>query len=139
MKSGGTFTLALLTWQAPVTVAGFVRLVECGYYNGLTFHRIEPNFVIQGGSPGANEHSGYGSFMRDEVGRASNLRGSVALSTRGRNTGDGRWYVNPADNARLDHNYTVFANVMSGMDVVVGMMERDQIAEITIVEAKKVR
>jgi len=139
MKSGGTFTLALLTWQAPATVAGFARLVECGYYNGLTFHRIEPNFVIQGGSPGANEYSGYGRFMRDEVGPASNLRASVGLSTRGRNTGDAQWYINLADNARLDHNYTVFANVVSGMDVVDAILEGDQIAEITIVEAKKVR
>ncbi len=137
MKNGGTFTLALLTWQAPVTVAGFVRLVECGYYNGLTFHRVEPNFVVQGGSPGANEYAGYGRFMRDEVGLASNARGSVGLSTRGRNTGDGQWYVNMADNARLDHSYTVFAMVVNGMDVVDSILEGDQIQEVRIVGARK--
>lgn len=137
MSSGGTFTLALLTWQAPATVAGFARLVDCGYYKGLTFHRVEPNFVVQGGSPGANEYAGYKWFMRDEVGLASNRRGSVGLSTRGRNTGDGQWYVNLVDNARLDHNYTVFANVVSGMEVVDAILEGDTIAEIRIIERPK--
>jgi cyclophilin family peptidyl-prolyl cis-trans isomerase len=136
MKRGGSFTLALLTWEAPESVVGFARLVECGYYNGLTFHRVEPNFVIQGGSPGANEYSGYPYFMRDEVGMASNRRGGVGLSTRGRNTGDGQWYINLADNARLDHNYTVFATVLSGMDVVDGILEGDAIEEIKIVLRK---
>lgn len=137
MKGGGTFTLALLTWEAPATVAGFVRLVECGYYNGLTFHRVEPNFMIQGGSPGANEYAGYKWFMRDEVGLASNLRGAVGLSTRGRNTGDGQWYINLADNARLDHNYTVFAKVVSGMEAVDAILEGDTIADVKIVERRK--
>ncbi len=133
MRNGGSFTLALLTFEAPVTVVGFARLVQCGYYNGLTFHRVEPNFVIQGGSPGANEYAGYPYFMRDEVGLASNRRGTVGLSTRGRNTGDAQWYVNLADNARLDHNYTVFATVASGMDVVDGILEGDEITEIRLV------
>jgi cyclophilin family peptidyl-prolyl cis-trans isomerase len=133
MKNAGTFTLALLTWETPETVVGFARLVECGYYNGLTFHRVEPNFVIQGGSPGANEYAGYPYFMLDEVGLASNRRGTVGLSTRGRNTGDAQWYVNLVDNARLDHNYTVFATVVSGMDVVDAILEGDEIAEIKLV------
>lgn len=137
MKKGGSFTLALLTRQAPVSAAGFARLVECGYYNGLTFHRIEPNFVIQGGSPGANEYAGRQGYMRDEVGLASNVRGSVGLSTRGRDTGDGQWYVNLADNARLDHDYTVFANVVSGMNVVDAILEGDKIADIKIVAGSR--
>jgi cyclophilin family peptidyl-prolyl cis-trans isomerase len=133
MKKGGSFTLALLAWEAPETAVGFARLAECGYYNGLTFHRVEPNFVVQGGSPGANEYAGYKSYMRDEVGLASNVRGTVGLSTRGRDTGDAQWYVNLADNARLDHNYTVFATVTSGMDVVDGVLEGDEIAEVRLV------
>jgi cyclophilin family peptidyl-prolyl cis-trans isomerase/HEAT repeat protein len=133
MKNGRSFTLDLLTWEAPETVVGFTNLVECGYYNGLTFHRVEPNFVIQGGSSGANEYAGYPYFMLDEVGLSSNRRGTVGLSTRGRNTGDAQWYVNLVDNARLDHNYTVFATVVSGMDVVDAILEGDEIAEIRLV------
>jgi len=132
MKTGSSFTLALLTWEAPETVVAFARLVGCGYYNGLTFHRVEPTFVIQGGSPGANEYAGHPYFMADEVGLASNLRGTVGLSTRGRNTGDAQWYINLVDNARLDHNYTVFANVVGGMDVVDAILEGDEIAEIKL-------
>lgn len=66
-----------------------------------------------------------------------NQRGSVGLSTRGRNTGDGQWYINLADNARLDHNYTVFATVVSGMDVVDAILEGDQIEKVKIVEGRK--
>ncbi len=133
MKRGGSFTLALLTWETPETAANFARLAECGYYNGLTFHRVEPNFVVQGGSPGANEYAGYPYFMRDEVGLASNRRGTVGLSTRGRNTADGQWYVNLADNARLDHTYTVFATVTRGMEVVDSILEGDEIASVRII------
>jgi len=136
MRRGGSFTLALLTWETPETAASFARLAECGYYNGLTFHRVEPNFVIQGGSPGANEYAGYAHFMRDEVGLASNRRGTVGLSTRGRHTADGQWYVNLADNARLDHNYTVFATVVRGMDVVDSILEGDEIAAVRIIPRK---
>jgi peptidyl-prolyl cis-trans isomerase B (cyclophilin B) len=64
----GTFDLALITREAPATVLHFVRLAEEGYYNGLTFHRVVPNFVIQGGSPAANEYVGHRDHMRDEVG-----------------------------------------------------------------------
>src|SRR5438067_1354390 len=80
------------------------------YYDGLTFHRVLPNFVIQGGSPGANEYVGDGPFMRDEVGR-SNTRGTVGISTRGRDTGDAQIFINLVDNQRLDHEYTVIAEV----------------------------
>jgi cyclophilin family peptidyl-prolyl cis-trans isomerase len=64
------------------------------------------------------------------------VRGSVAV-TRGHNTGDAQWYVNLVDNARLDHNYTVFATVVSGMDVVDAILEGDQIAEIRIVDGPR--
>ncbi len=133
MKNGGTVTLSLLTSDAPATVVRFAKLARAGYYNGLTFHRVEPASLIQGGSPGANEYAGDGPFMRDELGLASNRRGSVGLSTRGRDTGDAQWYINLVDNARYDHNYTVFAIVESGMDVVDAILEGDVIEEVRIV------
>ena len=67
--------------------------------------------MIQGGSPGANEYSGHKEYMRDEIG-ARNSRGTVGLSTRGRNTADAQFFINLVDNPRLDHDYTVFASVL---------------------------
>ena len=91
-----------------------------------------PWFVVQGGSPGANEYMGDARFSRDEIGR-ENRRGTVGLSTRGRDTGDGtQVYFNLVDNVRLDHDYTVWGEVMSGMDAVDRMQEGARIRTITI-------
>jgi cyclophilin family peptidyl-prolyl cis-trans isomerase/HEAT repeat protein len=132
MSTGGVIELALLTNEAPLSVARFARLASAGYYNGLTFHRIVPNFVIQGGSPGANEYVGDGPFMRDEVGLRSHGRGTVGVSTRGRDTGDAQIFVNLVDNTRLDHIYTVFAEVVSGMEVVDAVQEGDVMTKVEI-------
>jgi cyclophilin family peptidyl-prolyl cis-trans isomerase/HEAT repeat protein len=134
MARGGTFTLALLPNVAPTNVARFVRLVRAGYFNGLTLHRVEPNFVVQGGSPGANEYAGDAAYTRDEVDLTSNERGTVGVSTRGRDTGDGQIYINLVDNARLDHNYTVFAEVVDGMPIVDTILEGDVITRIDLRE-----
>ena len=75
MRGGRAFELALLADEAPASVFRFAGLARAGYYNGLTFHRVLPNFVIQGGSPGANEYAGDGPFMRDEIGARSHARG----------------------------------------------------------------
>jgi len=83
MAGRGVFELELLTDDAPATVARFVRLARAGYYNGLTFHRVVPNFLLQGGSPGANEFMGDGAYLRDELGLQPHVRGSVGISTRG--------------------------------------------------------
>ena len=83
----GAITMELDPQLAPATVNNFVALARRGYYDGLTFHRIAVNFVVQGGSPGANEYAGDGPFTRDEL-DAPNWRGTVGLSTRGRDTGD---------------------------------------------------
>ena len=129
----GTFELALFTAQAPATVLRFVHLAEAGYYNGLTFHRVVPNFVIQGGSPGATEFIGDASFMRDEVGLWPHVRGTVGISTRGRDTGDAQIFVNLVDNPRLDHDYTVFAQALNGIDIIDQILEGDVIERIDIV------
>jgi len=133
MREAGDFTLELLPDEAPVTAAGFAQLAESGYYNGLTFHRIVPNFVIQGGSPGANEYDGAPHYLRDELGLRSHLRGTVGISTRGRDTGDSQIFVNLVDNFRLDHNYTVFARITDGMDRVDRIQEGDAIESVRII------
>ncbi len=132
MSGGGSFLLELIPDEAPVTVATFARLADEGYYDGLTFHRVEPNFVIQGGSPAADEYVGYGPFMRDELSLLSHDRGTVGISTRGRDTGDAQIFVNLVDNPRLDHNYTVFARVSEGMEVVDRILAGDVIESVRI-------
>ncbi|MHB1193028.1 MAG: HEAT repeat domain-containing protein [Longimicrobiales bacterium] len=127
MARGGTLEIRLLPWQAPTNAVRFFRTAGSGALDGLTLHRWVPNFVIQGGSPGANEYAGHGAFTRDEVGLAQNWRGTVGLSTRGRDTGDGQIYVNLVDNVRLDHDYTVFGVVVAGMEVVDAVLEGDVI------------
>jgi cyclophilin family peptidyl-prolyl cis-trans isomerase len=136
MKEAGRFVVALLPEAAPLTVARFVELAESGYYDGLTFHRIVPNFVIQGGSPGANEYVGTSGYIRDEVSLLSHERGTLGISTRGRDTGDSQIFVNLADNYRLDHGYTVFARVVEGMEVVDAIQEGDVIESIAIARTR---
>jgi cyclophilin family peptidyl-prolyl cis-trans isomerase len=132
IRDVGTFELALFTAQAPATVLRFARLAASGYYDGLTFHRVVPNFVIQGGSPGANEYVGDATFMRDELGAWPHVRGAVGISTRGRDTGDAQIFVDLVDNPRLDHDYTVFAQVLNGIDVVDQIVEGDVIEKVEI-------
>jgi len=139
MSSGGRFDISLYVDESPVTIWRVARLAKAGYYNGLTFHRIVANFLIQGGSPGANEFIGDGPFMRDETGLRSNLRGTIGISTRGRDTGDGQIYINIVDSPRLDHVYPVFGQVVSGMDVVDGILEGDVIAKVEFPAAPAAR
>ncbi len=133
IRDVGSFDLALFTAQAPATVLRFARLARSGYYNGLTFHRVVANFVIQGGSPGANEYVGDAAFMRDELGSWPHVRGAVGISTRGRDTGDAQIFIDLVDNPRLDHDYTVFAQVLNGIEVVDRILEGDVIEKVEIV------
>lgn len=135
-SGGGSFVVRLFPDEAPVTVARLVRLARAGYYAGLTFHRVEPGFVIQGGSPAATEYVGDGPFMRDEVGIPSHRRGTLGISTRGRDTGDAQLFVNLIDNFRLDHDYTVFGEILQGRDVAEGIIEGDVIERIDVVRAR---
>jgi cyclophilin family peptidyl-prolyl cis-trans isomerase len=131
MQGVGVFDIALDVDAAPLSAVRVARRAGEGYYNGLTFHRMALNFVIQGGSPGANEYSGEPLFMRDEVGL--HYRGTVGISTRGRDTGDAQIFVNLIDSPRLDHIYTVFGTVVSGMDVVDNILEGDVIERVELV------
>jgi cyclophilin family peptidyl-prolyl cis-trans isomerase/HEAT repeat protein len=130
MAGRGSFDIRLDVDAAPLTSVRLARRAGEGYYNGLTFHRIAPNFVIQGGSPGANEYMGESFYMRDEVGL--HVRGTAGISTRGRDTGDAQLFVNLIDSPRLDHIYTVFGTVVAGMDVVDGTLEGDVIERVEL-------
>ena len=133
---GGTFDILLDADRAPMTVAHVLELIKNKYYDGLTFHRVLPSFVLQGGSPGMNEYVGDGPFMRDELSLAHHARGALGISTRGRDTGDAQWFINMVDNYRLDHDYTVFASVVAGMEVVDRILEGDIMESVKIVPAR---
>jgi cyclophilin family peptidyl-prolyl cis-trans isomerase/HEAT repeat protein len=132
-SGGGHFIIQLRPAAATATVARLLALAQRGYYDGLTFHRVEPNFVIQGGSPHMTEYVGDALFLRDELDLASHLRGTVGISTRGRDTGDAQIFVNLVDNFRLDHDYTVVGEVVEGMAVVDGILEGDVMQRVTVV------
>lgn len=129
MEGLGDIVVLLRPDLAATNADRFARLAESGYFDGLTFHRVVPNFVIQGGSPHANEYAGDGPYSRDEISGRPHWRGAVGLSTRGRDTGDAQIFVNLADNLRLDFNYTILGEVVEGMDVVDRVQEGAVIAE----------
>jgi cyclophilin family peptidyl-prolyl cis-trans isomerase/HEAT repeat protein len=131
MDSGRRFDVSLNPGEAPLARKRILAAVRAGYYNNLTFHRVVPNFIIQGGSPGANEYCGDCPFMRDEVG-GMHVRGTIGISTRGPDTGDAQIFINLVDNPRLDFDYTVFARVCTGMGVVDEIVEGDRIADVAV-------
>ncbi len=129
-SGGGSFVVRLRGDAAPMMAARLLALVQARYYDGLTWHRVEHDFVIQGGSPGRSEYVGLAQYLRDELGGVPHVRGTVGMSTRGHDTGDAQWFVNLRDNGRLDRDYTVFAQVVDGMDVVDDVFEGDIISTI---------
>ncbi|HUF29761.1 MAG TPA: peptidylprolyl isomerase [Gemmatimonadaceae bacterium] len=130
-SGGGSFDVRLRGDVAPMTAARILELARTGYYDGLTWHRVEHDFVVQGGSRGHNEYVGLDGYFRDELGTVPHLRGTVGMSTRGHDTGDAQWFINLKDNLRLGRDYTVFAEVVEGIDVVDAILEGDIIETIT--------
>jgi cyclophilin family peptidyl-prolyl cis-trans isomerase len=134
MASGRDITLRLDVDHAPMAAVRFLRLARANYFDNLTFHRVVPNFVIQGGSPGANEYMGDGPYMRDEISALSHAAGTLGISTRGRDTGDAQFFLNLVDNPRLDFEYTVFGAVSpSSLDEMWDVNEGDVIRDVKFV------
>ncbi|HUS99101.1 MAG TPA: peptidylprolyl isomerase [Candidatus Thermoplasmatota archaeon] len=122
----GKFTIELFEEKASVTTENFITLVNKGFYDGLIFHRVIPQFMIQGGCPKRNGTGGLGYSINDEFHKdLSNVRGTIAMANSGPNTGGSQWFINIVDNCYLDFDkkpYTsahpVFGKVIEGMDVV---------------------
>ena len=120
--SHGAITIELLDDDAPETVANFTRLAGDGYYDGLMFHRIIPDFMIQGGCPKGDGTGGPGYDFDDEHNQHKIVRGALAMANRGPNTNGSQFFIVTADSCPwLDGKHTVFGNVTGGMDAVVAI------------------
>lgn len=140
----GDIVIELYPQDAPKTVTNFATLAKVGYYNSLTFHRVEPGFVIQGGDPNGNGSGGvsiYGPTFEDELNattssyQAGYLEGVVAMANRGPSTNGSQFFIMLADNKQLPHNYTIFGKVTQGMDVVKKIQVGDKMSSISVVES----
>jgi peptidyl-prolyl cis-trans isomerase B (cyclophilin B) len=124
--------------DAPNTVANFIKLAESGFYNGLTFHRVIPDFVIQGGCPNGTGSGGPGYKIDCELtgGNQYHDRGVLSMAHAGRNTGGSQFFICHSRNntAHLDRNHTCFGKVVEGLDVIDQIKAGDKINSIEIVE-----
>ncbi len=136
----GDISLQLYPSDAPKTVMNFATHAKSGYYDNLTFHRVEPGFVIQGGDPSGNGTGGYsiyGDTFEDELNpnttsyKEGYKEGVLAMANRGPNTNGSQFFIMLADNP-LPNNYTIFGKVTTGMDVVKSIQVGNKILGITV-------
>ncbi len=129
----GTIKALLYPKDAPVTVQNFVRLSLLGFYDGLTFHRYVPNFVIQGGDPTGTGRGNAGYTIPLEVSDRKHVEGALGMArARDPNSGSCQFYITLKPTPHLDGNYTVFGRVIEGMDVVKKLRQGDKILHIDI-------
>lgn len=134
VTSKGSFTIEFLTEDAPLTVDNFVQLARTGYLNGIAFHRVVPNFVIQGGDPRGDGNGGPGYQIRCEINEVSYDRAAVGMALSGKDTGGSQWFVTHSPQPHLDGGYTVFGRVIRGMDVVDSIARGDVIRRAIVSE-----
>jgi len=160
--SMGNFELELFTKQMPITTGNFIKLANEGFYNGQRFHRVIPNFMIQGGDPLSKDVAnrnrwgtgGPGYAIEDEhvAGeKLSNVRGTISMANSGPQSGGSQFFINVVDNTFLDWNkppgqskHPVFGKVVSGMDIVdaistVQTRAGDQPAEDIVIEKVRMK
>lgn len=141
----GVMTMTFFEEDAPNTVKNFVKLAQEGFYDGLTFHRVIPDFVIQGGCPnsreGATGHPGTGGpgYKIDcelDGGNQYHDRGVLSMAHAGRNTGGSQFFICHSRNntAHLDRNHTCFGRVVEGLDVIDDIRQGDKIIKMIIQE-----
>jgi cyclophilin family peptidyl-prolyl cis-trans isomerase len=128
----GTIKLELDPQDAPLTVHNFVTLARKGYFNGLTFHRVVPNFVVQGGDPRGTGDGGPSYAIRCEINTRPYVRGAVGMALSGKDTGGSQWFITHALQPHLDGGYTVFGQVVAGMNVVDRITRDDVMRKVII-------
>ena len=124
--------------DAPNTVANFVKLANDGFYNGLTFHRVIPNFMIQGGCPNGDGRGGPGYTIPCELDGDNQYhdRGVLSMAHAGRNTGGSQFFIchNRQNTQHLDRNHTCFGKVVEGLDVIDEIRGGDKIEKVVVLE-----
>jgi peptidyl-prolyl cis-trans isomerase B (cyclophilin B) len=133
----GLIELELYPQHAPKTVNNFVFLAREGFYDGVTFHRVISNFVIQGGDPTSSGSGGPGYRFEDET-RGNPLRhetGAISMANAGPNTNGSQFFITHSPQPHLDGKHTVFGKVVVGQDVVNAIRQGDQMIKVEIEEA----
>ncbi|HNR96440.1 MAG TPA: peptidylprolyl isomerase [Anaerolineae bacterium] len=126
MAKGGKFEIQLFPDKAPITVNSFVFLARDGYFDGVTFHRVLDGFMAQGGDPTGTGRGGPGyQFVNEDSDLKFDKAGVVAMANAGRNTNGSQFFITFAPQSYLNGGYTIFGQVVSGMDVVNGLRRRD--------------
>ncbi len=124
--------------DAPATVENFVKLSKEGFYNGLKFHRVIPDFMIQGGCPDGNGMGGPGYNIKCETSGNNQFhdRGVLSMAHAGRNTGGSQFFIchNRENTQHLDRNHTVFGKVYEGLEVIDLIRQGDKIEKVVIIE-----
>jgi peptidyl-prolyl cis-trans isomerase B (cyclophilin B) len=133
MENGGKIEIEFFPDAAPKTVENFIALAKKHFYDGLTFHRVEPGFVVQGGDPNGNGTGGPGYTIPAEFNDHLHERGAVAMArAQDPNSAGSQFYICLAPAHFLDHNYTVFGQVTKGMDVVDKIQIGDKMKSVKI-------
>jgi peptidyl-prolyl cis-trans isomerase B (cyclophilin B) len=134
----GTMAIEFYDEDAPNTVKNFVNLAKSGYYDGLTFHRVIPNFVIQGGDPTGTGAGGPGYKINCELDGKLQFhdRGVLSMAHAGRNTGGSQFFIchSRTNTAHLDRNHTCFGKVVEGQEVIDEIRQGDKMVKVTIFE-----
>jgi len=126
MENGGEFVIQLFPDKAPVTVNNFVFLAREGFYDGTTFHRVLADFMAQGGDPTGTGGGGPGyEFANEDSDLTFNKAGVVAMANAGRDTNGSQFFITFSPQEYLNGNYTIFGQVVQGMDVVMNIRLRD--------------
>ncbi|MCX7833169.1 MAG: peptidylprolyl isomerase [Ignavibacteria bacterium] len=126
----GEIKIELLLNETPFTVANFIRLAESGYYNGTIFHRVVPNFVIQGGDPSGTGWGGPEYTIRTEIFNTSFETGAVGMASSGKDTEGSQFFIMHSPHYHLDGRYTLFGKVIEGQEVVDKIYINDFILNI---------
>ncbi|MDW7674505.1 MAG: peptidylprolyl isomerase [Bacillota bacterium] len=132
----GKIVVELFEKDAPGTVANFEKLINEGFYDGLNFHRVIPNFVIQGGCPKGTGTGGPGYQIKCEVDNNPNkhLRGTLSMAHAGRDTGGSQFFICHSPQPHLDKQHTVFGQVIGGLEVVDDIRPGDKMLKLQVVE-----
>lgn len=128
----GKIFMKTQAYESPGTVMSIARLVNSGYYNGKLFHRVVPNFVVQGGCPYGTGWGGLDFTMRSEFTRLKYKTGAVGIASSGQDTECCQWFITHSPTPRLEGNYSLFAYVTTGMEVVQNMEVGDRIISMTV-------